>query len=170
MYRRPMDTINAEQATAPFVAPHGSMSFTIMADAQNTLMLPDGSTAPSFVAEIDAERWLADYMRKLQDPQPWIKPSTQERYAEDPRSGGFVVYSPRLVWPKCGGRMVRRDYLRPGDKAISSHYGFRTVKSVSQRGTEGQTTTILWEGGTEDLPFQESYDSSSQIELIEGEI
>jgi hypothetical protein len=118
---------------------------------------------------------LADYVteyeakRKVMDPEPWIKPATMERYSEQPHDG-FSVYHPRITWPENGGRMVRRDYLRPGDRAVSSHYGKRTVQSVLYSGTEGQTTTIVWLHSSDDLfPFKESYDSSSMIELLTEE-
>lgn len=104
--------------------------------------------------------------RKAMDPAPWMKPTTMERFSEKPHDG-FSVYHPRVTWPEHGGRMVRRDYLRPGDRAVSSHYGKRTVKSVHASGIEGQTTTIIWLHAKDDLfPFSESYDSSTLIELL----
>jgi hypothetical protein len=104
--------------------------------------------------------------RKAMDPEPWIKPTTMERFSGQPQDG-FSVYHPRVTWPEHGGRMVRRDYLRPGDRAVSSHYGKRTVQSVRTSGTEGQTTTIIWAHSTDDrFPFSESYDSSLMIELL----
>lgn len=104
--------------------------------------------------------------RKAMDPAPWIKPATMERFSEQPQDG-FSVYHPRVVWAEHGGRMVRRDYLRPGDRAVSSHYGKRVVKSVKTSGTEGQTTTIVWLHSRDYLvPFSESYDSSLMIELL----
>jgi hypothetical protein len=104
--------------------------------------------------------------RKEMDPAPWIKPATMERFSEQ-QHGSFCVYHPRVVWPEHGGRMVRRDYLRPGDRAVSSHYGIRTVKSVHLAGTEGQTATITWVHNAEHMRhFSESYDSSLLIELL----
>jgi hypothetical protein len=105
--------------------------------------------------------------RKALDPAPWIRPATMERFSEQPSGTAFCVYHPRLTWPEHGGRMVRRDYLRPGDRAVSSHYGKRIVQSVRTSGTEGQTTTIIWAHSTDDrFPFSESYDSSLMIELL----
>lgn len=62
--------------------------------------------------------------------------------------------------------MVRRDALCIGDRAISSHYGLRTVKSVAQFGTEGQTTHIIWEGGTPEYILSERYDSDMEIPRV----
>lgn len=108
--------------------------------------------------------------RKAMDPEPWIRPATMERFSEQPPGTAFSVYHPRVTWPEHGGRMVRRDYLRPGDRAVSSHYGKRTVYSVQTSGTEGQTTTIIWDLSMKNrLPFNESYDSSSMIELLPEE-
>ena len=114
----------------------------------------------------DAECFVYEAKRRALDPEPWIKPATMERFAEE-QPGVFCVYSPRIVWPEHGGRMVRRDYLRPGDRAFSSHYGVRTVEHVRQGGTEGQTTTILWlrPAGVQ-TPFSESYPSEAMIELL----
>jgi hypothetical protein len=107
--------------------------------------------------------------RKAMDPAPWIKPATMERFSEQ-QHDSFCVYHPRITWPEHGGRMVRRDYLRPGDRAVSSHYGKRTVQSVQTSGTDGQTTTIVWLHPKDDLwPFSESYDSSTLIELLPEE-
>lgn len=107
--------------------------------------------------------------RRVTDPEPFIQPATMER-AAIAGLDGFWVHSPRTVWPQKGGRMVRRDYLRAGDHALSSHYGLRKVESVSQGGTDGQTTTIIWESPVDVLlPFSESYDSSSMIELLTDE-
>jgi hypothetical protein len=104
--------------------------------------------------------------RKAMDPAPWIKPATMERFSEQPQDG-FSVYHPRVTWPQHGGRMVRRDYLRPGDRAVSSHYGKRTVQSVRTSGTEGQTITITWVHNADNMRhFTESYDSSLLIELL----
>ena len=106
---------------------------------------------------------------KAMDPEPWIKPSTMERFSEQPHDG-FSVYHPRIMWPKHGGRMVRRDYLRPGDRAVSSHYGKRTVKSVQLAGVEGQTAIIVWLNPKDDLwDRSESYGSSTLIELLPEE-
>ncbi len=63
-------------------------------------------------------------------------------------------------------KMVRRDSLQPGDYAISSHYGPRVVKDVSQHGNTGGATHIVWVGGTKERPFSERYDSHSEIPLI----
>lgn len=109
----------------------------------------------------DAERFVYDEKRKAIDPEPWIKPATMERFAEE-QPGVFCVYLPRIVWPEHGGRMVRRDYLRPGDRAFSSYYGARTVEAVRVGGAEGQTTTISWI----DAPRSEAYPSEAMIELL----
>lgn len=103
------------------------------------------------------------------DPKPFINPATMERAAEA-TPGAFWDYAPRRSWPQMGGRMVRRDYLRPGDRAVSSHYGPRTVKSVHLGGTEGQTTGITWETpSVAKSPFTEIYDSHLLIELLPAE-
>ena len=63
--------------------------------------------------------------------------------------------------------MVRRDSLKPGDVAWSSHYGKRTVEKVSFLGTENQSTHIFWEAPPTSLrPFSELYDSSSTVPLV----
>lgn len=129
----------------------------------------EGNLVTGFSDISDASRFLFDERRKAMDPEPWIKPATMERFPEK-QHGSFCVYSPRIVWPEHGGRMVRRDYLRAGDRAHSSHYGARTVEAVQLGGTEGQTTTILWvrpEGVQ--TPFSEAYDSSNMIELLPAE-
>lgn len=63
-------------------------------------------------------------------------------------------------------KMIRRDELKAGDRALSSHYGVRTVAAVAQYGDAGQTTHIKWEGGTDAYPLTERYDSESQIPLV----
>lgn len=103
--------------------------------------------------------------RKAMDPEPWIKPTTMERFSEKPLDG-FSVFHPRVVWPEHGGRMVRRDYLRPGDRAVSSHYGKATVELVQLAGVEGQTTMIVWVSNDPSFVRHEAYDSSSLIELL----
>lgn len=122
--------------------------------------------------ELSGEVTPAEYeaKRKAMDPAPWIKTATMERFSEQPVGTFHCVYHPRVTWPEHGGRMVRRDYLRPGDRAVSSHYGKRTVHSVRISGTEGQTTTIMWAGSTDEhFPLNESYDSSTMIELLPEE-
>lgn len=101
----------------------------------------------------------------ITDPQPYIKVSTMERFAKS--IPGVTHYVPRKTWPEHGGRMVRRDYLRPGDRAVSSHYGARTVKSVNLLGTHGQSTQIVWEApeGSQ-MIFSEQYDSELMIEFL----
>ena len=121
----------------------------------------DGARVSTFTDLNEANRFAYDFNRRSQDPAPWIKPGTMERFAEQP-ADGISFHRPRLKWPEQGGRMVRRDYLRPGDRAVSSHYGVRTVQEIQLSGTEGQTTTIVWA----DAPQSESYDSSSTIELL----
>jgi len=103
------------------------------------------------------------------DPEPFVNPSTGERTAVTPLTG-FWVHSPRISWPQFGGRMVRRDYLRSGDWAISSHYGLRRVETVQLSGTSGQTTEIIWEFPEGLLfPYSERYDSNTMIELLTDE-
>lgn len=128
-----------------------------------------GELVTGFSDKGDAERFVYDSKRKALDPEPWIKPATMERFAEEQR-GSFCIYFPRIVWPEHGGRMVRRDYLRAGDRAFSSHYGARTVETVQLGGTEGQTTTILWvrPEGVQNA-FSEVYDSSGMIEFLPAE-
>lgn len=62
--------------------------------------------------------------------------------------------------------LVRRDSLKPGDVAISSHYGERKVKEVSVRGNEGQTTYLTWVGpeGVAYV-FSEAYPSDTTIPM-----
>ncbi|WP_159599139.1 hypothetical protein [Agromyces humi] len=55
--------------------------------------------------------------------------------------------------------MVRRDQLQPGDVAVSSHYGVRTVKRITLAGMNGETTQIDWEGGAWIHPMLERNDS-----------
>ena len=62
--------------------------------------------------------------------------------------------------------MVRRDALRVGDRALSSHYGLRTVAVVAQSGRNGETTWIHWSGGTPDHVPHERYDSACLIPRV----
>lgn len=104
--------------------------------------------------------------RKKLDPQPWIAPATMKRFTEE-NPDVFCVYFPRVVWPEHGGRMVRRDYLRAGDRAVSSHYGVRKVQEVKKSGNDGQTTTIVWAPSKPQIwDMSEQYDSSSMIEQL----
>lgn len=152
-----MDTI--ERTTTELTITGDDLSGYYIHDAEGKLIT-------GFSDRSDAERFIYDEKRRAMDPEPWIKPATGERFAEE-QQGVFCVHSPRIVWPEHGGRMVRRDYLRPGDRAFSSHYGPRTVEAVQQSGTEGQTTTILWvrPAGVQ-TPFSERADSSNMIELL----
>ena len=164
-----MDTATETQTPQLSVADLGRGHFGIVEDDTYMLYLPDGELAPSFTDQNDAEHWLFEYRIRSNDPEPWITPSTQERSAHK-QFKGFCAYSPRMAWPEQGGRMVRRDYLRVGDRAISSHYGIRTVRSVELAGTEAQTTIIGWVT-PEDAPrsFGEIYPSDSMIELLPAE-
>lgn len=164
-----MDTTTETQTPQLSVADLGRGHFGIVEDDTYMLYLPDGELAPSFTDQNDAEHWLFEYRIRSNDPEPWIKASTQERFAQQ-QFDDFCVYSPRMAWPKQGGRMVRRDYLRAGDRAVSSHYGARIVESVQLGGVEAQTTIIGWvtpEGATR--PFSEIYPSDSMIELLPAE-
>jgi len=125
----------------------------------------NGEVVGKFTDLHDAERFAFEYNRKMEDPEPYIDPQTMERSATGDGSWRSY-YNPRIVWPTHGGRMVRRDHLRAGDMAVSSHYGPRKVESVSQAGFAGQTTTIVWEGGTKDRPFSEVYPSDLSIEML----
>jgi hypothetical protein len=59
--------------------------------------------------------------------------------------------------------MVRRDQLRAGDTAFSSHYGLRTVHDVI---VQGETATIRWEAnGRGGQMMTESYEADSRIPL-----
>jgi len=107
------------------------------------------------------------------DPEPFINSQTLERSA----TGGpewFWMERPRLSWPQQGGRMVRRDFLRPGDWAVSSHYGLRQVDEIHTGGISddeiGVTTRIVWETpeGVRE-PFSEIYDAKTPIELLTEE-
>lgn len=125
----------------------------------------NGEVVERFSELQDAERFAYEYHLKMQDPQPYIDPQTMERSATGDGSWRSY-YHPRLVWPTHGGRMVRRDHLRVGDMAVSSHYGPRKVEAIYQGGFAGQTTGITWEGGTKDHPFTEIYPSDSSIEML----
>ena len=107
------------------------------------------------------------------DPEPFINCTTLERSATGGPEWGWME-RPRLSWPQKGGRMVRRDYLRPGDWAVSSHYGLRKVEAVHTGGISedeiGVTTRIVWEtpDGVREA-FSEIYDSKTPIELLTEE-
>ena len=135
-------------------------------DEQGHRLTFNGEVVEKFVAQQDAERFAYEYHLKMQDPEPYIDPSTMKRSATG-FSGSFSsYYNPRLTWPTHGGRMVRRDHLRVGDMAVSSHYGPRRVQKISQGGFAGQTTSITWEGGTKDRPFSEIYPSDLLMEML----
>lgn len=126
----------------------------------------NGEVVEKFAVKQEAEHFAYDYNLKMQDPEPYIDPRTMERSATGIAGSVSSYYNPRLTWPTHGGRMVRRDHLRVGDMAVSSHYGARKVKSIRQGGFAGQTTTITWEGGTEAYPFTEIYPSDLSIEML----
>jgi len=130
-------------------------------DEQGKRLVFGGEVVGKFIDEQDANHYAYDYQRKMKDPKPYIDPRTMERSATN---NGY--YNPRIVWPEHDGRMVRRDHLRPGDIAVSSHYGPSKVLKISQGGYDGQTTSITWEGGSERFPKTEIYPSDGTIEML----
>lgn len=161
-----MDTIT--QTKEILIEGDETRGYRLFDAADGERLIHRGQHVQSFAVKEDAENFKRIYLMRDQDPQPWILPATGERFALE-QEGRLSIHKPRLVWPTHGGRMVRRDYLRPGDRAVSSHYGPRIVSSVLLAGDSGQTTQISWVAtGGASRELSERYDSQLMIELLEG--
>lgn len=117
--------------------------------------------AAQVIAPPEPKRW------KDRMGQEWVEDLYNRDLLHVPYSAS--TYTREAVERRWGKlrEYARRDSLKPGDMAISSHYGQCAVKSATQYGTDGQTTEIHWEGG----PYQgrvwnERYPSDTRIEVI----
>lgn len=63
-------------------------------------------------------------------------------------------------------KLIRRDEVQAGDEILSSHYGRRTVKSVTRHGSEGQTTEIIFESPAGSRTLNEIYGSAQTVPKI----
>ncbi|KQO98591.1 hypothetical protein [Leifsonia sp. Leaf264] len=79
---------------------------------------------------------------------------------------GLRAHWDALIPAGAAYELVRRDSLKPGDHAVSSHYGASIVRSVFFAGDNNQTTVIQWENNSTFHPFSERYDSASVIPLL----
>lgn len=117
--------------------------------------------AAQVIAPPEPKRW------KDAQGQVWVETLGHADILREPHS--TATWSRGLVernWGKLK-EYARRDSLKPGDVAISSHYGQRTVRSATQYGTEGQTTEIAWAASPSYYnAIIERYDSSLLIEVV----